>query len=46
VLVTLSDKYNATKEVFVALGQKIRGLRPATHLANSIAFLLALLPWR
>lgn len=46
VLVTLSDKYNASKEVFVALGHKIRGLHPATHLANSIAFMIALLPWR
>ena len=46
VLVTISDKYCATKEVFVALGHKIRGLHPATHIANTVAFLLAFLPWR
>ena len=45
VLVTLSDKYCATKEVFTALAHRIRTGRPVAHLANMLAFIIALFPW-
>ena len=45
VLVTVSDKICATKEVFSALGRKIRNGRPVAYMANAFAFLIAFLPW-
>ena len=46
VLVTISDKICATREVFSALGRKIAHGRPAAYLAHMFAFFIAFLPWR
>lgn len=45
VLVTLSDKYCATKEVFRALGHKIRTRKTYARVANALAVFIAFLPW-
>ena len=46
ILVTISDKYCAIKEVFVALGHKLKRLVPAVPIASAIAFLIAAIPLR